>query len=237
MRSHNFTRCSNGSGQNTRFTRFLIDTRSDSLQIEASKLSNSGVALGMASAKVTAGGKPTNRARVDLRTRTRQRRGEFLALYRPSDAYLQKPGRGTGVPGILEGTSADGNPVLIRVWSRGANVDDGELVDIWRNELRVLHRLGGSPGAEEYIGRLVDAGQDTRGFYIVIGAAQRRPLEIFLDPDRRGTEWLRSVAAPSRRRLLLGEPPPDRFGVGHPPQSRTSPLQSRCVVGADEWWL
>jgi hypothetical protein len=125
-----------------------------------------------------------------------------LASYRPADAFLLKPGRATGVPGLLEGTSGDGNPVLIRVWPRGANVDDGDLVDIWRNELRVLHRLGGSPGAEEYIGRLVDAGQDDRGFYIVIGAGQRRPVENLLDPSRRGTEWLRSMTAPNKRRQL-----------------------------------
>lgn len=132
----------------------------------------------------------------------RARRGEFLSPYRPPDAYLLKPGRAKGIPGIIEGTSADGNPVLIRVWPRGPNIDDSALVDIWRNELRVLHRLGGAPGAEEYIGRLVDAGQDDRGFYIVIGAGQRRPIATLLDPNRRGTEWRRSVAAPSRRRQL-----------------------------------
>src|SRR5882724_1266773 len=135
------------------------------------------------------------------RTR-RARRGEFLMPYRPSESYLLKPGRAKGIPGIIEGTSADGNPVLIRVWPRGPNIDDTDLVDIWRNELRVLHRLGGCAGAEEYIGRLVDAGQDDRGFYIVIGAGQRRPIEILLDPRRRGTEWIRSMAAPTKRRQL-----------------------------------
>lgn len=132
----------------------------------------------------------------------RTRRGEFLSPYRPSETYLQKPGRAKGIPGIIEGLSADGNPVLIRVWVRGVNIDDSDLVDIWRNELRVLHRLSGCAGAEEYIGRLIDAGQDDRGFYIVIAAGQRRPLATFLDANRRGTEWLRSKASPARRRQL-----------------------------------
>ena len=40
---------------------------------------------------------------------SRRRRGEFLSSYRLDDAYLLKPDRRHGVPGILAGTDGDGN--------------------------------------------------------------------------------------------------------------------------------
>lgn len=132
----------------------------------------------------------------------RSRRVGFLTGYNPSENYLLSPGRAKGIPGILEGTSERGNPVLIRVWPRGTKVDDRDLVDIWKNELRVLHRLGGCAGAEEYIGRLIDAGQDKTGFYIVIDAGQKRPVATFLDSVRSSTGWLRTTSSSQRRRQL-----------------------------------
>lgn len=134
--------------------------------------------------------------------RARKSSAGFLSAYQLADAYLLRPGRAKGTPGIIEATNADGYPVLIRIWARGQSVDDSDLVEIWRNELRVLHRLGGVAGAEEYIGRLVDAGQDARGFYIVIASGQKRPLAVFLDPNRRGSDWIRSTASSNKRRQL-----------------------------------
>tara|TARA_R110002073_G_scaffold69054_6_gene171326 strand:+ start:21242 stop:24775 length:3534 start_codon:yes stop_codon:yes gene_type:complete len=127
---------------------------------------------------------------------------QFLDNYNPAEAYLQRPKRKDGVPGILEGSSPNGAPLLIRVWPRNPKADDKDLIDIWRNELRLLHRLGGAPGAEEYIARLFDAGEDAQGFYIVIAAGQRRPLEVLRERGGPRTDWLRFPASnPNRRRL------------------------------------
>ncbi|MGO7672714.1 DEAD/DEAH box helicase [Rhizobium ruizarguesonis] len=76
------------------------------------------------------------------------------------------------------------------------------MVEIWRNELRLLHRVGGAPGAEEFIARLLDAGEDKKGFYIVIAAGQRRPLAVLLDRGRSGAGWLRVTSSINNRRRL-----------------------------------
>lgn len=97
--------------------------------------------------------------------RARNSRGsEFLKAYHPDEVYLLKPARARGAPGIIEGSSASGDPLLIRVWPRSGKIEDKDLVEIWRNELRLLHRLGGAPGAEEHIAHLLDAGEDPKGF-------------------------------------------------------------------------
>ncbi|WP_338810390.1 AAA domain-containing protein [Agrobacterium leguminum] len=130
------------------------------------------------------------------------RRGGFLDQYNPAETYLLKPDRRRGAPGILEGSSSSGDPLLIRVWPRNEKADDQDLVEIWRNELRLLHRVGGAPGAEEFIARLLDAGEDKKGFYIVIAAAQRRPVSILLDRGRSGAGWLRVTSSIGNRRRL-----------------------------------
>lgn len=135
--------------------------------------------------------------------RARNSRGsEFLRAYHPDEVYLLKPARARGAPGIIEGSSASGDPLLIRVWPRSGKIEDKDLVEIWRNELRLLHRLGGAPGAEEHIAHLLDAGEDPKGFYIVIAAGQRRPLAVLIEKGRGGAEWLRSTSSPVNRRRL-----------------------------------
>ncbi len=135
------------------------------------------------------------------KSRTSRRMG-FLEQYSPSDTYLLKPDRRRGAPGILEGSSASGDPLLIRVWPRNEKTDDQDLFEIWRNELRLLHRVGGAPGAEEFIARLLDAGEDKKGFYIVIAAGQRRPVSVLLERGRTGAGWLRVTSSINNRRRL-----------------------------------
>lgn len=126
---------------------------------------------------------------------------EFLDRYEPANDYLLKPQRALGRPGLLEGYDPNGDPVIIREWRRSANQDDRDLVEIWRNELRLLHRLAGFPGAEEKIARLLDAGEDRKGFYIVVRCGDKRPLEKLRD-DNHQTSWLRSTASHRNRKLL-----------------------------------
>lgn len=138
----------------------------------------------------------------DLRmTSRRKRQTTFLSRYSPAEGYLVAPARAAGKPGLLDGITADGEAVIIREWPRAAKQDDQDLVEIWRNELRLLHRIAGFPGAEETIARLIDAGQDQKGFYIVILAGSKRPLSLILD-DRRSSSWLRHASSPRNRRLL-----------------------------------
>jgi hypothetical protein len=130
----------------------------------------------------------------------RTNRGDFLDKYKASETFLLRPDKTRGSAGILEGFSPTGETVLIRTWPGGG---DSDLQDIWRSELRVLHRLGGAPGAEEHIARLIDAGEDERGFHIVLAAGQRRPIAVLIDRARPGVaDWLRVISAASNRRRL-----------------------------------
>ncbi|HOG52060.1 MAG TPA: hypothetical protein PKY10_15845, partial [Lentisphaeria bacterium] len=107
----------------------------------------------------------------------RSRKDGFLAAYTVDEDYLQKPDVATGRPGVVGGKDADGNSVLIREWRLSTKAPDNVLEQIWRHELRQLHRLAGYPGSASCIALLHDAGFDTKGFYLIIAPGQRQPLE------------------------------------------------------------
>lgn len=125
----------------------------------------------------------------------------FLDSYDVADQYLLRANVSMGRPSMIEASSPNGDAVLIRTWPRRTK-DDQDLVDIWRHELRQLHRLAGYPGAHRYIARLLDAGVDAKGFYIVLDAGQRTPLELLLQKGRGATTWLRALNLPANRRRL-----------------------------------
>lgn len=128
----------------------------------------------------------------------RRRKGGFLATYTVEQDYLQKPDTTTGRPGVVAGRDADGNPVLIREWARKPSEPDSDLEQIWRHELRQLHRLAGYPGAAQCIAHLHDAGIDERGFYLIIAPGQRQPLQSLLDVVT-GDHWLRQPRSTGSR--------------------------------------
>lgn len=111
--------------------------------------------------------------------RTSRRRG-FLEEYRLDDTYLLRPDRATGRPAIFEGLAPNGEPVLVRTWPRNPRQNDEDLAEIWRHELRQLHRLYGYPGAADLIAPLRATGSDERGFYLVLDTGNRRPLATIL---------------------------------------------------------
>src|ERR1700730_1577516 len=117
---------------------------------------------------------------MSKRSQTRRREG-FLAEYKLDDTYMQKPDPSAGRAGLLGGYSPDGLPILVKVWRRRKGHVDTELEEIWRHELRQLHRLAGFPGASETIAHLRQAGLDEHGFYLVLDPGQRRPLQVMLD--------------------------------------------------------
>ena len=120
----------------------------------------------------------------------RRRKDGFLGAYTVDEDYLQKPDTATGRPGVVGGRDPEGNPVLIREWRRSSKAPDSDLEQIWRHELRQLHRLAGYPGSASCIAHLHDAGFDTKGFYLIIAPGQRQPLES-LRQNVPSDHWLR----------------------------------------------
>jgi hypothetical protein len=121
--------------------------------------------------------------------RLRRRKSGFLEQYRLEDAYLRPPDRATGRVGLTEGVGPDGEAVIVKKWPRAARQNDADLEAIWRNEIRQLHRMAGHPVAHDVIAKLVDAGMDAEGFYLVIEPGSRRPIEPSLNRSRSST-WL-----------------------------------------------
>lgn len=111
---------------------------------------------------------------------------------------MLKPDRANGRPGIYGGFSPNGDRVLIKVWPRASSGNDRDLEEIWRHELRQLHRLAGYPGAADCIAHLSEAGYDAQGFYLVLGPGQRQPLNRVLDTVGPG-HWLRQTKQPASR--------------------------------------
>ena len=138
-----------------------------------------------------------------MSTKKRRHRTGFLENYRLDETYLLKPDRAKGRPGIYGGFSPDGNPILVKVWPRASEANDHDLEDIWRHELRQLHRLAGYPGAADCIAHLHDAGYDSNGFYLILAPGQRRPLSSLLAAVGPGN-WIRQPRQPASRARIWG---------------------------------
>lgn len=134
------------------------------------------------------------------KSRISRRRG-FLEEYRLDETYLLRPDRATGRPGIFEGLAPDGEPVLVKTWPRNPKQNDEDLAEIWRHELRQLHRLYGYPGAADLIAPLRATGSDERGFYLVLDPGNRRPLGMILR-HAPATHWLKQPRG-ARNRLAM----------------------------------
>lgn len=132
-----------------------------------------------------------------------RRKVGFLSDYKLQDSYLLKPDRKAGKPGLIDGFAPNGEPVLVREWPRGSKDHDVDLEHIWRHELRQLHRLAGYPGAAECIAHLYDAGEDAKGFYVVVAPGQRQPLQALLDRSN-SNHWLKQARA-TRNRARIWE--------------------------------
>ncbi len=140
---------------------------------------------------------PLGGSTVAKRSSTRRREG-YLADYRLSETYLLQADRSAGRAGIITGFAPDGSPVLAKIWPRRKGMEDSELEEIWRHELRQLHRLAGFPGASETIAQLKQAGLDEQGFYLILDPGQRTPLHDLLDHIPTG-HWLKQPRLPRNR--------------------------------------
>lgn len=135
-----------------------------------------------------------------MATRRGKRTQGFLKDFKLSDQYLLPPEPSTGRPGLLEGV-VDGINVLIKLWPRKRKQNDEDLAEIWRHELRQLHRLAGYPGAGDRIATLYSSGQDADGFYLVLDPGQRRPIGTLLQTAP-ATHWLKAPRIQAKRLRL-----------------------------------
>ncbi|WP_233342952.1 AAA domain-containing protein [Burkholderia cepacia] len=94
-----------------------------------------------------------------------------------------------------------GLPVILKYWKRTPEIKDDEVREIWRQEIRQLHRLAGYPGAREYIVSLLDSSEEPDGFYLALSPGQRVPVGALLKTAS-DHHYLRQVR-PERARILL----------------------------------
>lgn len=111
----------------------------------------------------------------------------FLKNYNLNSGTIQKANKQKGIPKIKDGTDNDGNYVIIKIWERDKSSDDSDLREIWRNELRQLHRLAGFPGASDYISEPKETYEDENGFYIVISPGQKSFLATHFNETSKTT--------------------------------------------------
>ncbi|MDP9709042.1 UNVERIFIED_ORG: hypothetical protein J2X80_001115 [Pseudomonas fluorescens] len=88
--------------------------------------------------------------------------------------------KATGSSSIRIATDDSGHNIIVKTWPRDLRINDTDLHEVWKNETRQLYRLAGYPGVSDYIAELRSAAMDEGGFYLLINAGQRRPLEAML---------------------------------------------------------
>lgn len=137
-----------------------------------------------------------------MTTRLNIKKTEFANRFRLDEKLTRRGDPKLGRPSMIQGDSKEtGQRVLLKQWKRNPEIADAELNEIWRQEIRQLHRLGGYPGAREFIVPLLDSGEDIDGFYLVFLPGQRSPLANVLNflPV---THWLKDPKQ-NRNRLKL----------------------------------
>jgi serine/threonine protein kinase len=125
----------------------------------------------------------------------------FLADYSVEDRYLLRPDRAKGRAGILRARDASSREVLIKFWPRAKDVDDSDLEDIWRSEIRQLQRLAAVPRADDLFVHMLTSGKDKDGFFVVLDPGQGSPLESFQQAAKK-PGLLAQARQPRVRRIL-----------------------------------
>ena len=135
------------------------------------------------------------------RARRRVKKQGFLTDYTVEERYLLRPDRARGKPAILRAIDPEGRDALVKFWPRPKGVDDLDLEDIWRSEIRQLHRLAAMPKADDLFVQMINGGKDPEGFYLVFDPGQGSPLEIFQKADKKPA-LLAQPRLPRNRRIL-----------------------------------
>lgn len=126
----------------------------------------------------------------------------FATRFRIDDRVLHKGDTRTGKPSVIGGSDRDtGERVVIKQWRRNPSVPDFDIRAIWRQEMRQMHRVLGYPGAKDRIVPLLDSGEESEGFYLVLRPGQRLPLDNVLQ-EVSETHWLRQPKQ-ERNRVLI----------------------------------
>jgi hypothetical protein len=103
----------------------------------------------------------------------------FMQQFQLEKRVLLPADKRRGSAALRGAQDVDDVPVLIKTWPRVIGHDDSDLREIWRNEIRQLHRLAGHPTASDYIVELRTAHEDESGFHLVLNPGERRPLDKF----------------------------------------------------------
>lgn len=110
-----------------------------------------------------------------------------------------------GRPRIRAAIQAEtGMPVLVKSWPRRQGMDDRELEEIWRHEVRQLHRLASYPRARDRLATLVESVELDDAFHLLLRNDQRLPLQLRLDEQRPG-DWFRAPRTQRGRLRLWSE--------------------------------
>jgi hypothetical protein len=134
--------------------------------------------------------------------RRNRKQDDYLSRFKLDEDLISPGNAAKGQPEVVGGDDpATGQRVLVKIWRRDPSSDDTELRDIWRQEVRQLHRLAGYPGVRDCIAMLRDTAEDRNGFYLVISPGQRTLLQTYL----RSGSGSASLAhpRPERNRLLV----------------------------------
>lgn len=139
---------------------------------------------------------------MSLKLKLNRDRQEFLGRFRLDNRALQRGDVKSGRAKMIGAQDKEsGERVVIKQWRRDSVVTKDTLKEIWRQEIRQLHRLAGCPGAREFMVEQTDSGEDAEGFYLVLSPNQRLPISALLT---RITEfhWLRHPRLPANRQRL-----------------------------------
>ena len=109
-----------------------------------------------------------------------------------------------GISQAWLGVNEEDSTLLIKVWPFDAERPDDLQRALWDAELRTLYRVGSSPGADDTMLVIRDAGVDTasRCFAMVLEAPGYESLGTVLN-ERRRVPWL-DTRDPQTRRALWG---------------------------------
>lgn len=130
----------------------------------------------------------------------KSKKAGFLAGYRDDEKYLVKPDRALGKAGLFRARDPEGRDVLIKFWPTKKGIDESDLEEIWRSEIRQLQRIAAVPRADDLFVQLLTSGRDKDGYYVALDPGQGSPLAVFLDAEKKPKAL--AQAKPQIRRFI-----------------------------------
>ncbi|MCY1667355.1 hypothetical protein [Rhizobium sp. SL86] len=118
-----------------------------------------------------------------------------------AETFLSSPNAAALKSAVIRATDRrNGDPVVLKYWSKTGTAVDSDLRELWRHEMRQSERVRSFPRADEVIVDVSGSGECDDAFYMIM-PSDVAPLE-YASQFLRSDHWLRALHGARQRSFL-----------------------------------